>query len=210
MRYQNPLLRLKIVTEVDLDKVRPNYYVYDHAAEIVVTDSNEDAQLKAEKIGVITGYYLSIDLWYQDGVHQIAEVLATHSVSLEGLYGTVVDNDGIKVDLIEDGPLFDNILYLNLIEIRAQKYFDLDLLHKAVAYFIRSTGKETGIVVVQPSPFGKKKQSCLSVLSDPKEEVESNQGTKLFEKVGFKWISGTPFMYLDPKKAILLPDGSKI
>ena len=210
MRYQNPLLRLRIVTEVDLDKDHPDYYVYDHTAEILVTDSNKDAQLKAEKIGVITGYYLSIDLWYQDGVHQIAEVLATHSVSLEGLYGSVVDDDGIKVDLIEDGPLFDNILYLNLIELSAQKYYDLDLLHKAVAYFIRSIGKETGIIVVQPLPFGKKKYSCLNILSDPKEEVGSNQGIKLFEKLGFKWISGTPFMFLDPKKAILLPDGSKI
>jgi hypothetical protein len=179
---------LKILMETHFDWDEPLKYVHDYRAEIMVEGDNFP---NMEKVGHISGSYIAVDLWVNNPIGTLFDVFDSHSQSLSDLYAAVIDeNQELRATIIEE------INYRNILFIEDAGFEDAgdeknpEWLAKAIAYFIRTLGREVDAVIYEP------------LLASKSQKVND-----IFKGLGFKRIPDSHYLFFNRHLALTLPDG---
>lgn len=181
---------LKILMETHFDWNEPLKYVHDYRAEIMV--GGEDFP-SAEKVGHISGSYIAVDLWVANPLGTLFDVFDSHSQSLSDLYAVIIDeNQELRASIIEEIS-YRNILFIEDAGFEDVKYEkNSEWLAKAIAYFIRTLGREVDAVIYEP------------VLNSKSQIIND-----IFKGLGFKQIPDSPYLFFNRHLALTLPDGKE-
>jgi hypothetical protein len=178
---------LKILMETHFDWNEPLKYVHDYRAEIII---NGDDFPSAEKVGHISGSYIAVDLWETNPVGSLFDVFDSHSQSLSDLYPIIMDDrQELKANIIEE------ISYHNILFIEDAGFEDAkdenhpEWLAKAIAYFIRTLGREVDAVIYE------------SVLNSKHQKIND-----IFKGLGFKRIPDSHYLFFNRHQALTLPN----
>lgn len=181
---------LKILMETHFDWSDPLKYVHDYRAEIIV---NGDDISSAEKVGHISGSYIAIDLWETNPVGSLFDVFDSHSQSLSDLYAVIMDErQELKANIIEEISNH-NILFIEDAGFEDEKYEkNQEWLNKAIAYFIRTLGREVDAVIYE------------SILNSKHQKINDT-----FKSLGFKRIPDSHYLFFNRHQALILPNGQE-
>jgi hypothetical protein len=179
---------LKILMETHFDWDEPLKYVHDYRADVVVDGEGFPS---AEKVGHISGSYIAVDLWVANPVGKLFDVFDSHSQSLSDLYPVIIDeNQELKASIIEEIS-YRNILFIDDAGFEDAKYEkNPEWLVKAIAYFIRTLGREVDAIIYEP------------VLNTKSQKVND-----IFKGLGFKRIPDSSYLFFNRHLAITMPDG---
>lgn len=183
-------ISLKILMETHFDWSDPLKYVHDYRAEIII---NGDDFPSAEKVGYISGSYIAVDLWEANPVGSLFDVFDSHSQSLSDLYATIIDErQELKASIIEEISNH-NILFIEDAGFEDAKYdIHPEWLGKAIAYFIRTLGREVDAIIYE------------SVLNSKHQKISD-----IFKSLGFKRIPDSQYLFFNRHQALILPNGQE-
>jgi hypothetical protein len=181
---------LKILMETNFDWSEPLKYVHDYRADILVSGEEFSG---TEKLGHISGSYIAADLWAANPVGTLFDVFDSHSQTLVDLYTAIIDEQQeLKASIIEEIS-YRNILFIEdagFEEAKYEKY--TELLAKAIAYFIRTLGREVDAVVYEP------------ILNSKNQKI-----TDAFKEIGFKRVPDSHYLFFNRHDLLKLPNGQQ-
>jgi hypothetical protein len=155
---------------------------------------NGDKVPNSEKVGHISGSYIAVDLWIANPVGSLFEVFDSHSQTLSELYNVIMDeNQELKASIIEEIS-YRNILFIEDVGFEDAGFEnDPEVIAKAIAYFIRTLGREVDAVIYEP------------VLNTKNQKIND-----VFRELGFKRITDSHYLYFNRHIVLTLPNGKKI